>query len=49
MKRGEPIRDASPGDESGQFLNAERNLLKEHGWTFDAQSSMWFPPGRIML
>ena len=31
MKRGLPIRDASPGDRGGQFLNAERNLLRDRG------------------
>ena len=24
-----------PGNTTGQFLNAERNLLQERGWTFD--------------
>jgi hypothetical protein len=31
MGKGQPIRDASPGDTAGQFLNAERNLLKDRG------------------
>jgi hypothetical protein len=44
MRLGRPIRDASPGDTSGQFLNAERNLLRDHGWTFDAQTNFWMPP-----
>ncbi|GJM11129.1 MAG: hypothetical protein DHS20C11_34050 [Lysobacteraceae bacterium] len=44
MARGKPIRDASPGDTSGQFLNAERNLLRDRGWTFDPVTSYWFPP-----
>ncbi|HEY2560160.1 MAG TPA: RHS repeat-associated core domain-containing protein [Caldimonas sp.] len=43
MRLGRPIRDASPGD-TGQFLNAERNLLRDHGWTFNAQTSFWMPP-----
>jgi RHS repeat-associated protein len=44
LRLGRPIRDASPGDTSGQFLNAERNLLRDHGWTFDAQTNFWMPP-----
>jgi RHS repeat-associated protein len=46
MRRGQPIRDASPGDRSGEWLNAERNLLKEHGWRFDASTNLWMPPGK---
>jgi RHS repeat-associated protein len=41
MNRGLPIRDASVGDTGGQFLNAERNLLQDRGWTFDG--SYWNP------
>ena len=41
MNRGLPIRDASVGDTGGQFLNAERNLLRDRGWTFDG--SHWNP------
>ncbi|GAA4355277.1 hypothetical protein GCM10023165_47250 [Variovorax defluvii] len=44
MRRGLPIRDASPGDTAGQFLNAERNLLRDRGWTFDSKTSFWTPP-----
>ncbi|MBI2837242.1 MAG: Ig-like domain-containing protein [Acidobacteria bacterium] len=44
MARGMPIRDASPGDTGGMYLNAERNLLRDRGWTFDPQSSYWYPP-----
>ncbi len=44
MARGRPIRDASPGDTGGRFLNAERNLLRSHGWTFDPQTNYWKPP-----
>jgi hypothetical protein len=44
IDKGQPIRDASPGDTSGQFLNAERNLLKNRGWTFDPQTNYWMPP-----
>ncbi|MGR4876191.1 RHS repeat-associated core domain-containing protein [Pseudoxanthomonas sp. LARHCG66] len=44
MRLGRPIRDASPGDTAGQFLNAERNLLRDRGWTFDSQTNFWMPP-----
>lgn len=44
MRRGQPIRDASPGDNGGVFLNAERNLLRDRGWTFDSNSGYWMPP-----
>jgi hypothetical protein len=44
MKHGRPIRDASPGDTGGQFLNAERNLLRDRGWTFDPNTNLWMPP-----
>ncbi|MBL8483158.1 MAG: RHS repeat protein [Rhodocyclaceae bacterium] len=44
MRRGRAIRDASPGDTAGQFLNAERNLLMDRGWTFDPQTNFWMPP-----
>lgn len=46
MNRGLPIRDASIGDTGGQFLNAERNLLRDRGWTFDANSGYWMPPAK---
>lgn len=45
MRRGWPIRDASPGDTGGQFLNAERALLRDRGWTFDPVGNYWTPPG----
>jgi hypothetical protein len=45
MGRGLPIRDASPGNTKGQFLNAERNLLQDHGWKFDIKTNYWVPPG----
>jgi RHS repeat-associated protein len=38
------IRDASPGDSGGQFLNAERNLLQNRGWTFDPITNTWYAP-----
>jgi uncharacterized protein RhaS with RHS repeats len=44
MNRGLPIRDASVGDTGGPFLNAERNLLQDRGWTFDASTGYWMPP-----
>ncbi|MFH1816258.1 MAG: hypothetical protein ABIF28_19100, partial [Pseudomonadota bacterium] len=44
MGRGVPIRDASPGDTAGQFLNAERGLLRDRGWTFDSKTNFWMPP-----
>ena len=44
MQRKVPIRDASPSDHSGAFLNAERNLLRNHGWKFDPETSYWYPP-----
>ncbi|MBX9729608.1 MAG: hypothetical protein K2X31_11935 [Sphingopyxis sp.] len=44
MRLGKPIRDASPGDTAGQFLNAERNLLRDRGWTFDPKTNYWNPP-----
>jgi hypothetical protein len=44
MRLGRPIRDASPLDTTGQFLNAERNLLRDRGWTFDPATNLWMPP-----
>jgi RHS repeat-associated protein len=44
MSRGLPIRDASPGDTGGSFLNAERALMRDRGWTFDSSSNLWRPP-----
>jgi RHS repeat-associated protein len=46
VKRGLPIRDASPNDRRGRFLNAERNLLRDRGWTFDKETNLWMPPKR---
>jgi hypothetical protein len=42
---GLPIRDVSPGDTGGMFLNAERNLLRDQGWQFNGQTNYWMPPG----
>lgn len=46
MRLGKPIRDASPGDTAGQYLNAERNLLRDRGWAFDPKTNYWMPPAR---
>src|SRR5687768_301914 len=45
MRQGNPIRDASVGNTGGIFLNAERALLKDRGWTFHSPSGYWMPPG----
>ena len=51
MSRGQPIRDASVGADGqliqypGSFLNAERYLLQDRGWSFDPKSGYWMPPG----
>lgn len=42
INKGQPIRDASVGDNSGAFLNAERNVLTDKGWSFD--NAFWTPP-----
>jgi hypothetical protein len=44
MKRGLPIGDKSLGDTGGQFLNAERYLLRDRGWTLDPATGRWMPP-----
>jgi len=44
MAKRQPIRDASPNDMKGQFLNAERHLLESRGWTFDSNTNYWTPP-----
>ena len=50
MAKGLPIRDASVDaagklvDHSGTFLNAERNLLRDRGWSFDPSTTLWSPP-----
>jgi hypothetical protein len=51
MSEGQPIRDASaeplangkPANNTG-FLRAERNLLENHGWTYN--NGYWYPPAR---
>ena len=51
MSRGVPIRDASVSPTTGElvnntgFLRAERDILLNHGWSFDPKSSYWSPPG----
>lgn len=47
MNKGQPIRDASPNDTQGAFLNAERNLLDSRGWTFDKPTNFWNPPSPL--
>jgi RHS repeat-associated protein len=44
MGRGLPIRDLSPGNTAGEFLNAERALLRDRGWSFNPQTNFWMPP-----
>jgi hypothetical protein len=44
MRLGKPIRDASPDDADGIFLNAERYLLGERGWKLDKGTNFWMPP-----
>ncbi len=51
LAKGLPIRDASVDprtgaliDYPGSFLNAERNLLRSHGWTYDPATMLWSPP-----
>ena len=41
MRNNKPIRDVSP-DKGGGFLEAERNVLRNKGWTFDGTN--WNPP-----
>lgn len=49
MRLGQPIRDATV-DAMGAlinntgFLRAERYLLESRGWTYDAATTMWYPP-----
>jgi YD repeat-containing protein len=51
MAKGKPIRDAhvtADGElikeTQNTFLNAERKLLEDRGWTYDKQSRTWKPP-----
>jgi hypothetical protein len=50
MGEGNPIFDSYIDSSTGQqietkgFLNAERNLLENHGWTFNSQTGAYHPP-----
>ena len=44
MRNNRPIRDASPNNNDGMYLNAERNLLKSSGWERDESTHLWNPP-----
>jgi hypothetical protein len=51
IRKGRPIRDASLNadgtlrvDKPSSFLEAERNLLRNQGWTFDPSTGFWSPP-----
>jgi RHS repeat-associated protein len=50
MAKGMPIRDASVDPKTGAlinnfgFLQAERNVLQNRGWTFDPKTRLWSPP-----
>ena len=49
IRKGNPIRDSGVNpdgtliDYPGSFLNAERNLLRNQGWTFDPSTGLWSP------
>ncbi len=49
IRKGIPIRDASLNPNGtlkkypGSFLEAERNLLRNQGWTFDSSKGLWRP------
>ncbi len=45
LSKGKPIRDASPNNLNGTFLNAERSLLKSRGWNIQPiNNEMWWIP-----
>ncbi|SBT06123.1 hypothetical protein ACCAA_30059 [Candidatus Accumulibacter aalborgensis] len=44
MGRALPIRDGSALDTTRQFLNTERNLFVDRGWTFYRVTNYWWPP-----
>jgi RHS repeat-associated protein len=46
MRNGKPIRDADPGNTAGEWLNAERFILKDRGWTFNKATGRHVPPGK---
>jgi signal recognition particle subunit SEC65 len=41
------FRDAATGQQipTRGFLNAERNLLENHGWKYNPQTGAYHPPG----
>ena len=49
IRKGKPIRDASLNADGtlknypGSFLEAERNLPRNQGWTFDPSTGLWSP------
>ncbi len=51
MRKLAPIRDGSVDPITGRLLNntgflrAERNLLQNHGWTYNPVTQTWNPPG----
>lgn len=49
MSFRKPIRDSwvNPNGSlrtGGKFLEAERGLLEQHGWTYDPKTTFWSPP-----
>ena len=50
MGKGVPIRDATVNPNTGAlindtgFLRAERNLLRNQGWTYNPGTTLWSPP-----
>ena len=50
MRKGVPIRDATVNPSTGAlindtgFLGAERNLLRNQGWTYNPGTTLWSPP-----
>jgi len=50
MSQGNPIYDSYIDAATGEqipttgFLNAERNLLENHGWSFNPQTGAYHPP-----
>ena len=40
---GNLLPAGGPGS-PGQFLRAERNLLTNHGWTYNPSRRAWLPP-----
>jgi hypothetical protein len=50
MGKGNPIRDASVDPKTGALLNdtgflrAERDLLRNRGWSYNPGTQLWSPP-----